>query len=174
MAKWCGPCHAIAPRVEQLSQQYADVTFIKVDVDQLRVSAEASVLSGYTIVQYLIFAGGASKDWRATMASQDVAQACGIRAMPTFQFYKNNQMVAEFSGANPARLEELVKTHRTEGAAGGSAGGAALAVESTTTVAGTMVRPCLAARRARRGGRSRTIAIPLVHRGTVARWTSPT
>jgi len=94
--------------------------------------------------------------------------------MPTFQFYKNNQMVAEFSGANPARLEELVKTHRTEGAGGASAGGAAPATESTTTVAGTMVQQCPAVPRGRRGGRSCKIAIHLLHRRTVDRWTSPT
>lgn len=55
--------------------------------------------------------------------------------MPTFQFYKGGKKVAEFTGANPARLEELIKQHQTTD---GDAG-AAPAGESAVTVAGTMV-----------------------------------
>ncbi|KAI0992146.1 hypothetical protein K3495_g16040 [Podosphaera aphanis] len=32
-ADWCGPCKAIAPRINQFSTEYSDVRFIKVDVE---------------------------------------------------------------------------------------------------------------------------------------------
>ena len=43
--------------------------------------------------------------------NKETAQACGIRAMPTFQFYKNGSMVHQIQGANwdavVAKIEEL-------------------------------------------------------------------
>lgn len=41
----------------------------------------------------------------------ETAQDCGIRAMPTFQFYKGGGKVAEFAGADKAKLLELLKKH---------------------------------------------------------------
>ncbi|XP_015265074.1 PREDICTED: thioredoxin [Gekko japonicus] len=41
--------------------------------------------------------------------AQDVAAHCDVKCMPTFQFYKNNEKVHEFSGANKEKLEETIK-----------------------------------------------------------------
>ena len=68
--------------------------------------------------------------------------------MPTFQFYKNGTKVAEFTGANVPRLEELVIKHKTDaptaaaagdGPAAGASTAAATAGATVQTAAGTMV-----------------------------------
>ena len=38
----------------------------------------------------------------------DIAQDCGISAMPTFQFYKHSERVSEFAGADPNRLKATI------------------------------------------------------------------
>lgn len=43
--------------------------------------------------------------------NQETAADCGIRAMPTFQFYKGGARLAEFAGADGAKLQQLVKEH---------------------------------------------------------------
>mmetsp|Transcript_24941 Transcript_24941/g.57617 ORF Transcript_24941/g.57617 Transcript_24941/m.57617 type:complete len:87 (+) Transcript_24941:690-950(+) len=72
----CGPCQFIAPVFEKMAQDYPDVEFVKVDVDD----------------------------------ANDVSSKCGIRSMPTFQFYKGGEKVDDFSGANKDILEKKVKS----------------------------------------------------------------
>ncbi len=33
-ATWCGPCKMISPKLEEMAQQFSDVIFLKVDVDE--------------------------------------------------------------------------------------------------------------------------------------------
>lgn len=40
-AVWCGPCKMIAPMLEKFSQQYSNVAFYKVDVDELPSVAQS-------------------------------------------------------------------------------------------------------------------------------------
>lgn len=44
-ATWCGPCRMIYPCFEELSAQYMGVTFLKVDVDAVEVTAQLRKLS---------------------------------------------------------------------------------------------------------------------------------
>ncbi|GJQ13870.1 hypothetical protein GpartN1_g5661.t1 [Galdieria partita] len=76
-AQWCGPCHFVAPFIDNFATKYPQAVFVKVDVDQ----------------------------------ASDVASSCGISAMPTFHFYKDNKKVDELVGADPNTLENLIKKH---------------------------------------------------------------
>ncbi|KAG2221370.1 hypothetical protein INT45_012416 [Circinella minor] len=49
---------------------------------------------------------------------RDVASSCKVTAMPTFQFFKSGQKVAELKGASAGQIEQLVKQHQGETASG--------------------------------------------------------
>jgi len=44
-AQWCGPCKRIAPIIEEMSNTYSNVTFVKVDVDELEEIARAQSIN---------------------------------------------------------------------------------------------------------------------------------
>eukprot|EP00884_Botryococcus_braunii_P020849 jgi/Botrbrau1/7448/Bobra.0083s0019.1 len=53
-AEWCGPCKMISPVFEELSEQYPDFIFLKVDVDCLSavaVRAEISAMPTFQVYQ---------------------------------------------------------------------------------------------------------------------------
>ncbi|EZF23492.1 thioredoxin [Trichophyton rubrum D6] len=65
-ATWCGPCKAISPVVDRLSEEHCeDVDFYKVDVDEC----------------------------------SDIAAELGVRAMPTFFFFKGGEKLQSVAGA---------------------------------------------------------------------------
>ena len=33
-AEWCGPCKMLAPRLDRLSQEYPNVKFVKINIDE--------------------------------------------------------------------------------------------------------------------------------------------
>ncbi|EEH06635.1 thioredoxin [Histoplasma capsulatum G186AR] len=76
-ATWCPPCKAIAPKLVEFSEQYPNVGFYKVDVDEC----------------------------------PDVAQELGVRAMPTFVFFKDGQKVDEVVGAVPASILAVIEKY---------------------------------------------------------------
>ncbi|KAJ5332987.1 Uncharacterized protein MYU51_005325 [Penicillium brevicompactum] len=55
-AEWCGPCKAIAPKIEEWSNVYTDVTFYKVDVD--KVADVAQELGVRAMPTFMLFKDG--------------------------------------------------------------------------------------------------------------------
>lgn len=51
-AEWCGPCRLIAPIIHELAEEYKDVVFGKVDVDQ---ENELAVKFGIRNIPTVIF-----------------------------------------------------------------------------------------------------------------------
>jgi thioredoxin 1 len=45
---------------------------------------------------------------------REISSSCGVRAMPTFQFYKNGNKCDEQTGADKSGLETRVKKHYVE------------------------------------------------------------
>ncbi|KAJ3192286.1 Cytoplasmic thioredoxin isoenzyme 2 [Irineochytrium annulatum] len=59
-ATWCGPCKAIAPRFDQLSERHPGVNFLKVDVDEQ--SGIAGTYSVRAMPTFLFFKNGSKVD----------------------------------------------------------------------------------------------------------------
>lgn len=67
-AKWCGPCKALIPRLENLESQYPDITFVKVDVDENQ--SEAMSLGIRSVPTIMIYNGETLVN-RSTGANND-------------------------------------------------------------------------------------------------------
>ncbi len=59
-APWCGPCHAVTPLLERLSEEHSSVEFVKLDVDSNPATASRyDVLSVPTVI---VFDGGSARE----------------------------------------------------------------------------------------------------------------
>ena len=52
-APWCGPCKAAMPLLEQLSNDYTDVTFAKINVEDNRAIADVYNVTAVPTLVYL-------------------------------------------------------------------------------------------------------------------------
>jgi len=51
-AVWCGPCQMLTPILEELSKEYPDVKFCKMDVDANQVIPQQEQISGIPAVKF--------------------------------------------------------------------------------------------------------------------------
>lgn len=52
-ATWCGPCKMLSPVIEQLSENFKDVKFVKIDVDECpNVSKNYGIMSVPTLLKF--------------------------------------------------------------------------------------------------------------------------
>ena len=82
-ATWCGPCKVISPVFSRLATQNA-------------ASPAGSSTGGVVFAQVDVD------------KAKDVAQSCGITAMPTFQFYRAGRKIDEVKGADSQQLSTKV------------------------------------------------------------------
>ena len=59
-ATWCGPCRMLSPVMEELSEEFPDATFAKVDVD--KNGDLAASLGVFSIPDVFVFENGEAKD----------------------------------------------------------------------------------------------------------------
>ncbi|KAJ4838011.1 hypothetical protein Tsubulata_030942 [Turnera subulata] len=84
-APWCVPCKFMAPVVDELAKKFANVMFLKVDVDVKQLK--------YVPI--------------------DFGVDCGVESMPTFVFLKNDDVLDKLVGADKVKLEQLTERHAT-------------------------------------------------------------
>ncbi|KAH6632386.1 thioredoxin-like protein [Chaetomium tenue] len=81
-ASWCGPCKIISPVFERY----------------MILSNDETLSDKVYFAKFDVDEVG------------DLAQELGIRAMPTFTFFKGGEKAAEFVGANPPELTRTLAT----------------------------------------------------------------
>eukprot|EP00913_Durusdinium_trenchii_P021995 g20668.t1 len=94
-ASWCQPCHLMAPKYAELANmpEFVNIEFVTVDVDE----AEETDL-------------GVDETDSREKRTEEIADAAGIDAVPTFQIFRGDAQVGEeLVGADEVKLKDRLK-----------------------------------------------------------------
>ncbi len=72
-ASWCGPCRAMAPIVDKLAEEYPDIRFGKINVDE--ESELAAQFKIYSIPTFVVLEDGKVKAQTAGSRPKDSLEA---------------------------------------------------------------------------------------------------
>lgn len=72
-ASWCGPCRAMAPIVDKLAEEYPDIRFGKINVDE--ESELAAQFKIYSIPTFVVLEDGKVKARTAGSRSKESLEA---------------------------------------------------------------------------------------------------
>lgn len=57
-ATWCGPCKMIAPILEELADEYADINFVDVDIDDINAEKITEKFNIQSVPTVILFKDG--------------------------------------------------------------------------------------------------------------------
>lgn len=112
-ATWCGPCKVISPVFENIAQGSGCVSYLKIDGDKCK---------GFCST------GGGNESKAPSSGTQCSTEGCGgskvcgasvsgsgggVRAFPTFISFLDGKEVGRFEGADPSKLNEMIKDSTT-------------------------------------------------------------
>lgn len=122
-ADWCGPCKSISPLIEKAALAYSASRILKVRQGLPSTLARHSLLAPllYSPIHSFTFGkpltlpppslicGAASLVQVNVDSQQAIAASEGIQAMPTFKLFKNGILVEETRGADPRKIQEMLR-----------------------------------------------------------------
>ncbi|XP_071907896.1 thioredoxin H9 isoform X3 [Coffea arabica] len=113
-ASWCGPCRMVAPFYCELSEKHPTLMFLTIDVDELTVSDDATVIWSDATGNHAmrIFAAGSfgwiTCDYAVMSIQEEFSASWDIKATPTFFFLKDGQQIDKLVGANKPELQKKI------------------------------------------------------------------
>ena len=129
---WCGPCKIIAPKYDEFSEQYKNVAFLKVRRPRRPPAGLSGPLASATTRhvheagrQPLHRTSHPSNDplllrlldpWPQVMGDSSpeadkLMRGQGVRALPSFHFWKDKKQVDSISGAKTQALQDAIEQH---------------------------------------------------------------